>query len=161
MKAVPVWQPRASMIFERAIVGDRQPYDYRKTFPHLQGERVVIVASRRFVRPDEVMDMLVELNKGSPEYARDRALPIFEKLSKAAKCQGVVPLGCALGTVALDAPRYVEQPHREPGSDQMRAGYWLWPMRDPRPFAEPVPIRAERGIFDWAGPLPAFSEVAA
>jgi hypothetical protein len=151
MKALTIWQPWASLIFAGAKPFEFRPYDYRTRDTHLQGQRIVICAGGRFVRPSEVMDIMAQLLKGDGSLIKDKAQPIIDRLLEARKCQGVLPLGCGLGTVTIGAPRKLDRLFKPPDSDKMRSGMWAWPMLDPIPFVEPVPMRGQQGFFNWYG----------
>src|SRR5262245_24204625 len=103
MKALTIWQPWASLI----MIGAK-PYEFRgRSYLEYSGhpnpgDRIVIHAGVRPVKPREIEDLLERLGQRSdatglkPELAR----PLLERVRDAYKCR-LLPLGTGLGTVVL------------------------------------------------------------
>lgn len=149
MKALTVWQPWASLIMIGAKPIEFRPWDYRTRERHLDGQRIVIHAGGRFVRPAEVLELMGDLLHGDSSLIKEKAMPLLDRLAQAHKCQGVLPLGVGLGTVTLGTPRQIDRIFKKPGTDHLLSGMWAWPMSNPVPFVEPVPARGQQGFFQW------------
>ena len=157
MKALTVWQPWASLI----IVGAK-PYEFRpKSYQHYTGgpaigDRIVIHAGARPIKPAEVEDLLLRLNDedNTTGLITDIARPLLERLRRAYRYQGL-ELGAGLGTVALGRPRNAGVIFRRPVADSDRraedndAFNWAWPIADVARFDAPVPMRGMQGFWNW------------
>jgi hypothetical protein len=125
-------------------------WDYRPRVPDVENQRIVIHAGSRPIRRAEALDIRERILEGDSGLVRDLALPVIERLLASSKCLGVLPLACALGTVVVGAPVNVADlfPHLR-DSDRLDHSKYGWPMRDPKFFAEPVPIRGFQGFWHW------------
>lgn len=163
MKAITIWQPWASLIMVSA-----KPYEFRpKSYlayinaPAI-GERVVIHAGARTVKPAEVEDLLARL--GDDENPTALVAPIartvLERCRAAAKYQAL-PLGCGLGYATLGKPRNAGTIFRGDVADSDRAAAdldaynWAWPLSDIHPFDAPIPMRGFQGFWLWPERVPA------
>lgn len=150
IRAITVWQPWASLI----MVGAK-PFEFRpKSFlryvnaPAI-GERIVIQAGARPVKPAEVEDLLARLGRKDDMTGLvvDKARELLLRVRAAHKYR-LLPLGAALGTVRLGKPRnagtiFAGLPH-----DSDRGDFnWAWPMEDVQPFDAPVPMTGQQGFF--------------
>ena len=69
-----------------------------------------------------------------------------------------IPTGAMLGTVLLTDRRRVTSQQELPQSrrellfGEYSTGRWLWMLRDPQPFKEPIPTRGNRRIWWWQPP---------
>jgi hypothetical protein len=162
MKAFTLWQPWASLVmvgakpweFRNNSFLDRRSY---RNGPEI-GERVVLQAGARPVKPAEVEDLLRRLD--SPEDTTglivDKARELLLRVRAAHKYR-LLPLGAALGTVRMGRPRsageiFGGRPRTMGGlvpEDSDRGEFnCAWPMEDIRPFPAPVPMRGSQGFFD-------------
>jgi hypothetical protein len=157
MKAITIWQPWASLI----MVGAK-PYEFRpKSFLRYVGapaigERVVIHAGTRPVKPSEIEDLLARLDDADhttgliPAIARQ----VLDRCRAAAKYQAL-PLGCGLGTARLGKPRNAGALFGGAVADSDRAAIdesaynWAWPLADIHPFEAPIPTRGAQGFWRW------------
>ncbi|MCC6172095.1 MAG: hypothetical protein IT481_08705 [Gammaproteobacteria bacterium] len=158
MLALTVWQPWASLI----MVGAK-PYEfrsrsylaYRPLRPEV-GERVVIHAGARRIKPAEVEDLLARLEstEDATGLIADRARELLLRLRQARKYQGL-PLAAGLGTVALGKPRNAGEIFRgrdERGlpQDSDRGDFnSAWPVRSIEPFDAPIPAKGAQGFWRW------------
>jgi len=160
MKAITIWQPWASLI----MVGAK-PYEFRpKSFLQYAGapaigERVVIHAGARPIKPAEVEDLLRQLRReshGGDEsgfltgLVINKARELLDRVRQAHKYRGL-PLAAGLGTAVLGKPRnagtiFAGLPH-----DSDRGDFnWAWPLTEIQPFDAPVPARGFQGFWHWA-----------
>jgi hypothetical protein len=152
MKALTIWQPWASL-----IIAGAKPFEFRGwAFPKsLQGQRIVIHAGARAVKPDEVLDLIWRLQKaggsgtGGTGLKPEIALPILEKLRHAPK---MLPLAHGLGTGVLGTPRRASALFAGDVADSDRVNHSIiaWPLTDSQPFEPPMPARGAQGFWDWA-----------
>lgn len=157
MKALTIWQPWASLIMVAA-----KPYEFRPK-SYLQylgapaiGERIVIHAGTRPVKPAEVEGLLQRLGTDADQtgLVAPIARVVLERCRAAAKYQAL-PLGCGLGTAILGKPRNasvlfagaVADSDRQAADEQ--AYNWAWPLSDIHPFDAPVPARGFQGFWLW------------
>lgn len=101
----------------------------------------------------ELHDIMSQL--GAPDdgtyLSAEIARPFLERCNTALVCNRPLEFGCGLGTVMLGTPiKAVDMPGL---TDEQRElcnpDIWAWPVSDPRPFPEPVPIRGERRFWEW------------
>jgi hypothetical protein len=157
VKALTIWQPWASLI----IVGAK-PYEFRpKSFlayvsPPAIGERIVIHARARPVKPAEVEDLLKRLGTEADKtgLVPDIARQLLLRCREAAKYQAL-PLGCGLGTAVIGRPMNAGKIFRGAVADSDRAAVdesaynWACPLDDIRAFDAPVPMRGAQGFWNW------------
>lgn len=161
MKAFSLWQPWASLV----MVGAK-PFEFRnQSFLNFRsyrngpgiGERVVLQAAKRPVRPAEVEDLLRRLD--SPEdttgLIAEQARELLLRVRAAHKYR-LLPLGAALGTVKMGKPRnagelFGGRPRTMGGlvpEDSDRGLFnWAWPMLEVKAFDAPIPLRGAQGFF--------------
>lgn len=156
MKALTIWQPWASLI----MVGAK-PYEFRpKSYLAYRGapaigERIVIHAGVRPVKPAEVEDLLGRLIvSDSTGLVPGIATTVLRRCQQAAKYQAL-PLGCGLGTAVLGKPRNAGTLFRGAVADSDRAAEdlsaynWAWPLEQIQPFDAPIPMRGAQGFWRW------------
>lgn len=150
MKAFTVWQPWASLIMVGAKPFEFRPKSYlRYVNAPAIGERVVIQAGARPVKPAEVEDLLARLGRDDDMTGLivDKARQLLERVRAAHKYR-LLPLAAALGTVRMGKPRnagtiFTGLPH-----DSDRGDFnWAWPMEDVRVFDAPIPMKGQQGFF--------------
>jgi hypothetical protein len=156
MKALTIWQPWASLIVVGAKPYEFRPKSYLSNAPAI-GERIIIHAGARPVKPEEVNDLLkrldVEDNTTTGLYAAI-ARQVLERCRAAAKYQAL-PLGCGLGTAVLGKPRNAGTLFGGSVADSNRAAEdlsaynWAWPLEKIQPFDAPVPMRGAQGFWVW------------
>lgn len=156
MLAITFWQPWASLIMAGA-----KPYEFRgasyldiRVYPGVRpapGDRVVIHAAARAVKPAEVEDLLKRLGTDADATGLvvDKARPLLERVRAAWRYQAL-PLGAGLGTVVIGRPRnagaiFGPRPQSRTSGDFN----WAWPLSDVKPFAKPVPARGQQGFWKW------------
>lgn len=131
MKAISLWQPWASLV----VHGEKR-IETRAWAPpkSLVGKRIAIHAAK-LTRFDALMSQ-----------------PPFIGLIDAE-----LPHGAIVGTVKLSScirmtpTNIVDFARRKPLEVQLgdwQPGRYAWVLRDPRPFAEPVPWRGSQGFFN-------------
>jgi hypothetical protein len=157
MKAITIWQPWASLIMVGAKPYEFRPKSYLR-YPGAPtvGERIVIHAGARPVKPAEVEDLLKRLDDADKSTGLDPALarPVLERCRRAAKYQALL-LGCGLGTAVLGRPLNAGRIFRGHVADSDRAAIdenaynWAWPLSDIKPFDAPVPMRGAQGFWSW------------
>lgn len=150
-----VWQPWASLIMLGA-----KPFEFRsKSFLDRRsyrihpnpGDRVVVHATARPVKPAEVDDLLERLDTDADATGLvvDKAREILQRVRAAYKYR-VLPLGAGLGTATIGKPRnagtiFTGLPH-----DSDRGDFnWAWPLSDLRHWDQPVPMRGQQGFWTW------------
>jgi hypothetical protein len=157
MKALTIWQPWASLI----MVGAK-PHEFRpKSFlayvsPPAIGDRIVIHAGSRSVKPAEVEDLLERLGTDADRtgLVPDIARKVLLHCRAAAKYQAL-PLGCGLGMAVIGRPMNAGKLFRKPAADSDRAAAdesaynWAWPLSDIKAFDAPVPMRGALGFWNW------------
>lgn len=82
MKALTVWQPWASLIVLGAKPYEFRQWDFRKREPGLVGERIVIHASTRLVRIDDLEDIRDRIRDDVSALDASIALPLIERQLK-------------------------------------------------------------------------------
>lgn len=148
MKALTIWQPWASLIMTGAKPYEFRRWDYRDRERALENQRIIIHAGSRPMKPAEVLDIKQRLGSGDTSL-KPEALPLIERLLAAHKCQGVLPLACALGTAVLGTPHDVNRLFKTPDSDRIDHHMFAWPLTDIRAFDEPVPVRGMQGFWNY------------
>src|SRR5579885_1873558 len=141
MKALTIWQPWASLVMIGAKPCEFRRWDYRTRDATLEGQRIVIHAGARHIRPREVLDIKAAILEGRSSLKDDVALPLIERLLQAHKCQGVLFMSAGLGTAILGTPRRIDAWFKAPGSDRIHRQMWAWPLLKVEPFSVPVPCR--------------------
>lgn len=157
MKALTVWQPWASLIMVGAKPFEFRPKSYfRYINGPAEGERIVIHAGARPIKPAEIEDLLERLDDlhGSTGLIPVIARQVLERCRAAAKYQAL-PLGCGLGTAVIGKPRNAGVIFGGPVADSDRqaaddeAFNWAWPLTAHQPFDAPVPMRGLQGFWRW------------
>lgn len=152
MKALTIYQPWASLIMIGAKPYEFRRWDYRTRAWALEGQRIVIHASARAMRPEEIMDIIQRMSDRISSLHAEKAFPLLERILDAHKCQGVVELSAGLGTAVLEEPKKVDRLFNSPAdSDRIDHHMWAWPLTDIRPFAAPIPCRGAQGFWNWRG----------
>lgn len=155
MRALTVWQPWASLIMIGAKPYEFRGRSYLEYMNHPQpGERIVIHAGVRPVKPTEIEDLLARLGDEEDgtglivEHARE----LLERVHAAWKCR-LLPLGAGLGSAVIGKPRNAGAIFgRLVVDDSYRSQFnWAWPFTDVRPFSAPVPARGFQGFWQWPG----------
>lgn len=152
MKALTIWQPWASLV----MIGAK-PYEFRKwdfterpALAALVGQRVVIHAGSRPVKPAEIVDLMERIEAGESSLDKALALPLLDRIRAANKGRGVVELAAGLGTVTIGKPRRVTEIYAgHPDSDRLDEHMFGWPMVEPQRFTAPVPMRGFQGFWNW------------
>lgn len=152
MKANVVFQPWASLIIMGAKPDEfreRSFLEYRHA-PKV-GERIVIHAAARPIRPREVEDLLARLRAGDSSVDPKAGIPLCERLLAAHKCQGILPMGCGIGSAVLGQPHEVKSTFKLPDSDRLLHHVWAWPMLKIHPWIPPIEARGMQGFYNWIG----------
>jgi hypothetical protein len=155
MKTLTVWQPWASLIIIGAKPFEFRTWDYRTHFPNLVDQRIVIHASQRTIRPQEVMALLARIARKDGTLRNDKALPLLERLIAAHKCQGVLELGAALGTAVLRVPRRIAGNFSTTDAKKTYESMWAWPLDSIDHWKEPEPMKGLQGFWDYQGRMAA------
>lgn len=155
MKTITIWQPWASL-----IIAGAKPYEFRGWKPPhwIIGERIVIHAAARAIKPAEVALILNALHEGGEAMAStclhaDKAMPILERA-----WANDLPWASGLGTAVVGEPRNGYDIAAEFGlahvndSDRHEHSNWGWPMLDIEPWDLPVPMRGFQGLWNWPTP---------
>lgn len=157
MRAFTIWQPWATLIMVHA-----KPYEFRtKSYrdyinaPAI-GERVVIHAAARRIKPAEIEDLIDRLDDpdGSTGLVPAIARKVLERCRAAHKYQAL-PLGCGLGTAMLGRPRNAALLFGGQVADSDRqaldfsAFNFAWPLTDIEPFDAPIPATGAQGFWTW------------
>jgi hypothetical protein len=157
VKALTIYQPWASLI----MVGAK-PYEFRpKSYLQYRGapaigERIIIHAGVRTVKPAEVEDLLSRLGDAGNTTGLEAAIArqVLERCRAAAKYQAL-PLGCGLGTAVIGSPRNASKLFGGAIADSDRqaideeAYNWAWPLAEIQPFDAPIPMRGLQGFWIW------------
>lgn len=156
MKALTVYQPWASLIILGGKPFEFRGWDYSARFPEMVGQRIVVHAAARPIKPDEIEDIIERIAAGESSLRDEIALPLMKRLKEGYKCQGVLELSAGLGTAIVGKPRSVTNmfkgtPHAD--SDRLNHSHFGWPLSDIIPFPEPVPCRGAQGFWNWPYPL--------
>lgn len=159
MKAIVVWQPWATLIMIGAKPHEFRGNSYLKYIngPRKVGERIVIQAGARPVRPVEIEDLLrrIEAERAGIGPIEERtglvadiAYDLLLKVRAAHKYR-LLPLGMALGTVVLGEPVQSCDLFKMNVADSDRGNFnWAWPVSDIQHFEPPIPMRGSQGFFD-------------
>src|SRR5690349_10707214 len=143
MKALTIWQPWASLVMIGAKPYEFRRWDYRERERSLEGQRIVIHAGARPVKPSEIHDLIERCSEYQGAGTGMRAaiaLPLLKRIADAHKCRGVIELSAGLGTAILGTPRRCTDLFRGKvaDSDRIDQHMWAWPLTEIEPFAEPV-----------------------
>jgi ASCH domain-containing protein len=150
MKALTVYAPWAHLIMIGAKPYEFRRWDYRTRERALEGQRIVIHASARPIRPAEIEDIIARMTDRISSLRAEIALPLLERIRAAHKCRGVVELSAGLGTAILGKPKSVTSLFNSPAdSDRIDHHMWAWPLTDIQPFRAPVPCRGAQGFWLW------------
>lgn len=147
MKALTIWQPWASLIMIGAKPYEFRRWDYCDRFPAIVGQRIVIHAGARPMKPAEVLDIKQRIIGGESALRDAVALPLIHKLLAAYKCQGVLPLAAGLGTAIINRP--IRCTEMFPDSDRIDEHMWGWPLTQIESWTPPVEMRGAQGFWDW------------
>lgn len=125
-------------------------WDYRTRQRGLEGQRIVVHAGSRPVKPVEVEDIIARVNDRISSLIPEKAMPLLERLRAAYKCRGVLELGAGLGTAVLNKPRHVASLFNSPAdSDRIDHHMWAWPLTEIQLFEAPIPCRGMQGFWTW------------
>jgi hypothetical protein len=150
VKALTIYQPWASLIMIGAKPYEFRSHDYRKKIKYIEGQRIVIHASIRAIRPSEVFDLLGRLASDTSGLVPERAAPLLVRLAEAHGGRGVVELAAGLGTAFLGTPIPVSELFKDiADSDRLDHSKWAWPLTGIRRFETPVPCRGFQGFWEW------------
>ncbi len=150
MKVLTVYQPWASLIMVGAKPYEFRRWDYRQRVRGIEGQRVVIHASARPIRPVEVEDIIARISDHISSLRREVAMPLLERLRNAHRCRGVLPLAAGLGTAVIGAPKSVTALFNSPAdSDRLDHHMFAWPLTKIERWDEPVPMRGMQGFWTW------------
>lgn len=152
MKALTIWQPWASLI----MLGWK-PYEFRSwAAPRsVVGQRIVIHASARRVRDDEIMEIITgESQSCWPVRPGSHTFEQAEEWLRDLRRNKIAAIYSAgLGTVLLGAPKTARE--LSPGDDRVDPKMWGWPVSEPELFIEPIKCNGAQGFWNWA-PEPDF-----
>lgn len=159
LKALTVYQPWATL-----IVAGAKPYEFRGWRLHqsLIGRRVVIHASARPMRADELNGIIRDLLAGGDVAAstclhKDISLPILQNMLRDLS-RGGGPYGVGLGTATFGDPVSGFDVAEEFGlarvndSDRHDHANWAWPMLDIERWQDPMPMKGRQGVWNWPTP---------
>jgi hypothetical protein len=152
MKALTIWQPWASLIMAGA-----KPWEWRGWTPprSLIGQRIVIHASARAVKRDEICDIIGMLQAGDSSLVYEPAWRLLERAHIAS-----YPLAAGLGTAILGEPIPAlawAREHHKGGIDSDRIDHhgvelddkFAWPLTQIESFEPVVPMRGAQGFWTW------------
>lgn len=152
MKALTIWQPWASLIMIGAKPYEFRRWDYRKRDRSLEGQRIVIHAGARRMRPLEVQDILLNLASEGEQGAGLKPEPARKLLVAVGFREGdggiQLPHAHALGTAILGTPKLAHEIYTG-DSDRIDQHIWAWPLTDIRHFEPPVPMRGGQGFWTY------------
>lgn len=158
MKAITIWQPWASLVMIGAKPHEFRGRSYRDYInaPKV-GERIVIQAGARPIRPAEIEDLLSRIAAETAGTAGllgrtcldlDKARDLLLKVRAAHKYR-LLPLSMALGTVVLGEPILSCDLFQMNVADSDRGEFnWAWPLTDIQHFEPPFPMSGRQGFFD-------------
>ena len=176
MKAFTLYQPWASLVIAGAKPFEFRGWNFMDRYPRMKGQRIVIHASARKIKPGEVHDLLDALRDGGEAWAAtclnaEQAAPVLDAALAMTLCDSDgsmwLPYGAGLGTVVLGEPRNgIEIAQRDfgypvdeevpglPGFDSDRRDHanWGWPMLDIEAWPQPIPMRGFQGFWNWPTP---------
>lgn len=146
IKALTIWQPWATLI----MIGAK-PWEWRcwEAPKWVIGQRIVIHAGARPVRPVEVYDLLEELTLGGTSLVVHSARALLLNTHRKS-----YPLAAGLGTAVLKQPIAALDwavMHDKSGldSDRINHSKWAWPLIEITPFPQPIPCRGAKGFWNW------------
>lgn len=152
MKALTIWQPWASLIM--TTKPQLKLFEFRGWPAPLavHGQRIVIHAGSRPVKPKEVAGLIEGLLSG--KFCGDlepAAIPLLEDVLAGRR---KLPLAAGLGTAKLGTCKqsYELWPEEFAGysdSDREACSNWAWPLSDVEPFAPVVPCLGRQGLWNW------------
>lgn len=143
IRALPLWQPWASLVAYRAKCVETRAYPPRRLGLQF-GQRIAIHACKTdrelwLCHPDDgPVEFLDHIPSGFPDWDQ-------------------LPLGAIIATCVLDRAREItaesaavlEQRNApEFAFGNYAPGRWAWVLRDVERLAEPVPFRGSQGTFD-------------
>ncbi len=150
MKALTVYQPWASLIMIGAKPFEFRHWDYSTRLPQMVGQRIVIHAAARAIKVAEIADILNRIDTGESGLKPELALPLLERIWKAAKGMGVVEMSAGLGTAIIGKPRRVGEIFTGVvDSDRLDHTVFGWPLSDIQRFEHPRPCRGAQGFWTW------------
>lgn len=152
MKALTIYQPWATLIMIGAKPFEFRGWDYSARFKSLVGQRIVIHASARVMKPSEIVDIVARIDNGESSLVEKLARPLLARVYAAHKCQGVLELSAGLGTAIIGKPRSVTDMYKDTvhgDSDRLDHSLFGWPLTDIQPFPAPIPFRGAQGFWNW------------
>jgi len=123
-----------------------------RQYRELVGQRIVIHAGSRPVKPSEIHELIEWVRSGRSSLVADKALPLLERIAAASRCRGVVELGAGLGTAIIGKPRPAYGLY--PDSDRAPHHLMGWPLTDVWPWPEPIEARGLQGFWQWPYEIP-------
>jgi hypothetical protein len=150
VKALTIYQPWATLIMIGAKPFEFRRWDYAARFPSLVGQRIVIHASARPIKVQEVEDVLTRMVDGTSGLRTEIARPLLAKLLTSYKCQGVLELAAGLGTAIIGKPRRAGDIFSGTiDSDRIDHAIYGWPLTEIQAFDHPRPMRGAQGFWNW------------
>lgn len=152
MKAFTIWQPWASLVMIGAKPYEFRPKSFLDYIGHPEpGERIVVHAGARPVRPQEVADLVQRLCScdDATGLAYEPAIELLERVRAAYKCR-LLPLGAGLGTAVIGKPVSSATIYGRTDSDRGEFN-WAWPLGDIVRFEQPIEARGYQGFWHWSG----------
>ena len=153
MKALTIWQPWASLIMVGAKPHEFRGRSYLEYSGHpAVGDRVVIHAGARPIRPAEVDDLLERLGGDDDKTGLvvDKARELLLRVKQAFKCRAL-PLGAGLGTATIGKPILSCDLYGLTVEDSDRGEFnWAWPLSAITPFDAPIEARGMQGFWQWS-----------
>ena len=144
MMAITVWQPWASL-----IAMGLKPYEFRGWAPPraMIGKRIGIHAGARPVKPPEVKDLLLQLQRGDKGAAlRPEAAAFLQHVL----ASNSLPRSQVVCTAILGEPiRATELPPEWADSDRADHHTFGWPMLEVEYLMPPEPARGAQGFWRW------------
>jgi hypothetical protein len=168
MEALTVYQPWASLIMLGLKPYELRRWDFsaprmvggrlRKGRTELVGRRIVLHASTRPIKVDEVLELRARVAARESVVAQG-ALEMLERIlaKRRSEIATALPLACGLGTVKLGQPKSVAQLFtgtKFMDSDRVNHQLVAWPVTEPKLFPEAVPCRGLQGFWIWPHPVP-------
>lgn len=139
MKVISVWQPWATLIMLRHKLNETRSFPAPRS---LIGTRIGIASTKQLRHEQkqalcdpDFMAHFLPLN-----------VPSFDKLVH----------GCLLGTIELHSSEVITEELMEDTTDEELAfgwyspGRYVWRLRDPILFDEPIPVRGQQGIWEFS-----------
>lgn len=151
MKALTIYQPWASLIMAGAKPFEFRQWDYSERYPRLIDQRIVIHASARTMRSEELLDIIERIDAGVSSLKDEIARPIVERLLALPSIQvkTALPLAHGLGTAIIGRARRVDGLFKGPDSDRVHQHMFAWPLTSIEPFMPPIPMRGAQGFWNW------------